>query len=104
MVSSRPQVLMVAGSRNQIKARYLNEIAGFPFVPDGTKIVLANSWKRNCGISTISITHGRQSMTFCPLLERSDYFGQVKSKHIREFIRSTTSTCLCPLSSPATKD
>jgi hypothetical protein len=31
MVSLRPQVMMVAGSRNQIKARYLNEIAGFPF-------------------------------------------------------------------------
>jgi hypothetical protein len=26
-----PQVMMVAGSRNQNKARCLNEMAGFPF-------------------------------------------------------------------------
>jgi hypothetical protein len=31
--SSRPQVVLVACSRNQVKARCLNEIAGFPF-PD----------------------------------------------------------------------
>jgi hypothetical protein len=36
--SMGPQVMMVAGSRNQIKTRCLNEIAGFPFVPDGSQI------------------------------------------------------------------
>ena len=37
-------VKVVSGSRNQIKTGYLNEIAGFVFVPDRLKILLGNTW------------------------------------------------------------